>query len=322
MKYINYIYTIGILAAVSIIYNKYKFHVQDDESFEQYELVKKYLLNESSLAQSKKPIIWIHMVYDVNARWWPSFGSRNTDDLNQPYQYLTIKSVIDKCGEDFNICLIDDETFSNIIPGWTIDLKVVADPIRSKIRQLALAKVLRSYGGMLVPSSFLCFQSLISMYETGTQGNMMFAGELIDRKSTSQQVNFFPTTKIMGCLKDCPIMTAYIGYLEELSGTDYTAESDFLGAYGRWCYARQQQGQVNIVTADQLGAKDQQGKPVTIERLLGNTFIDMPMNIQGLYIPAEEILLRTAYQWFARLSAKQALDTDTAIGKYLLVSNN
>ena len=160
------------------------------------------------------------------------------------------------------------------------------------------------------------------MYETGTQGNMMFAGELIDRKSTSQQVNFFPTTKIMGCLKDCPIMTAYIGYLEELSGTDYTAESDFLGAYGRWCYARQQQGQVNIVTADQLGAKDQQGKPVTIERLLGNTFIDMPMNIQGLYIPAEEILLRTAYQWFARLSAKQALDTDTAIGKYLLVSNN
>ena len=322
MQYINYIYTIGILVAVSILYDKYKFRVDDDESMAQYELVKKYLLTESSLAQSKKPIIWIHMVYDVNARWWPNFGSRNTDDLNQPYQYLTIKSVIDKCGEDFNICLIDDETFTNIIPGWTIDLTVVADPIRSKIRQLALAKVLRSYGVMLVPSSFLCFQSLLNMYENGTRGNRMFAGELIARKSTSHQVNFFPTTKIMGCQKECPVMNEYISYLEELSGSDYTAESDFLGAYGRWCYARQQQGQVNIVTADQLGAKDQLGHPVSLERLLGNTFIELPLTVQGLYIPAEEILLRTAYQWFARLSARQALETDTAIGKYLLISNN
>jgi len=38
-----------------------------------------------------------------------------------------------------------------------------------------------------------------------------------------------------------------------------------------------------------------------------------------LYIPADEILKRNNYNWFARLSAKQALDSDTTIGKYLLI---
>ena len=97
---------------MSIIYSKYQSVEYDDENMRNYKLVKKYLLNDSSLAQSKKPIIWIHMVYDINARWWPSFSSRNTDNLNQPYQYLTMKSIIDKCGEDFNVCLIDDDTFT------------------------------------------------------------------------------------------------------------------------------------------------------------------------------------------------------------------
>ena len=105
---------------------------KNNDDIEQYELVKKYLLNDSSLAKSKKPIIWIHMVYDINSRWWPSFSSRNTDCLNQPYLYLTIKSIIDKCGEDFNICLIDDDTFSNIIPGWATNLNMVADPYGQK----------------------------------------------------------------------------------------------------------------------------------------------------------------------------------------------
>ena len=52
----------------------------------------------------------------MNARWWKSFGSRNTKCLNQPYQYLTIKSIVDKCGEHFNICLIDDKSFEKLIP--------------------------------------------------------------------------------------------------------------------------------------------------------------------------------------------------------------
>ena len=319
-KYSHYIYPLTVTLILSFIYNKYKSKEDDDEHMQNYKLVKQYLLNDSSLAQSKKPIMWIHMVYETNARWWPSFASRNTDDLNQPYQYLTLKSIIDKCGQDFNVCLIDDDTFGNIIPGWTVDLSLVANPIKMKIRQLALAKILYHYGGFLVPSSFICFQNLAPLYYNLTEGGKMFVGELVTHADVSDKVNFFPSTKFMGCQKGCHMMFAYIGYLEINTSTDFTEESRFIGAYGRWCYEKIQKRDMNMIPADMLGARDTAGKTVTIEILISNNFLNLSERVQGLYIPADEILKRTAYQWFARLSAKQALETNTTIGKYLLIN--
>ena len=83
------------------------------------------------------------------------------------------------------------------------------------------------------------------------------------------------------------------------------------------------ENKVNIMTADKLGVKDIREKPIGVERLLGNSFIEFPCekNMLGLYIPSDEIIRRTAYQWFSRLSAKQALASDTIIGKHLLISN-
>jgi hypothetical protein len=319
-SYTHYIYPLTITIIMSLIYNKYKSSESEEEHMKNYHLVKQYLLNDSSLAQSKKPIIWIHMVYEKNARWWPSFSSRNTDNLNQPYHYLTLKSIIDKCGEDFNICLIDDETFPNILPGWTIDLSLVADPIKIKIRQLALSKILYNYGGFLLPSSFLCFQNLAPLYYAMTANEKMFVGELVSHTDVSDKVNFFPSTNFMGCQKGCPMMFNYSNYLEINSSTDFTAESHFTGSYGRWCFEKIKSGEINMIPADMLGAKDAAGKTVTIEILMSDNFLSLSNRVQGLHIPADEILKRTAYQWFARLSARQALESNTTIGKYLLIN--
>jgi len=319
-QYKHIIYPLIVTITLSLLYNKYKVTEGEDENMKNYKLVRQYLLNDSSLAQSKKPIIWVHMVYDVNARWWPSFGSRNTDNLNQPYQYLTLKTIIDKCGDDFNVCLIDDDTFPNIIPGWTIDLSLVADPVKSKIRQLALAKVLYHYGGFLMPSSFICFQNLATLYSTLTAGDKMFVGEMLVRNGVSEKANFFPDTKFMGCIRGCNMMAQYINYLEVIVSTDFTSDSNFNGAYGRWCFEKINQGQMNMISADLLGMSDAAGKQVTLEMLMSNNFLNLSGQVQGLYIPADEILKRNNYNWFARLSAKQALDSDTTIGKYLLIA--
>ena len=318
-QYKHYIYPLIVTIALSLIYNQYKSYEYDDEHMQNYKIVRKYLLNDSPLAKSKKPIIWIHMVYEVNARWWPSFGSRTTDDLNQPYLYLTLKSIVDKCGDDFNVCLIDDESFANILPGWNVDLTLVADPIRSKIRQLALAKVLYNYGGFLVPNSFICFQNLAPLYQNLSGGQRMFVGEGIAHSGVSQHVQFFPETKFMGCVKGCMTMLDYINYLELLVSKDFTDESQFTGAYGRWCYEKINKGEMNMIPADILGMREANGKPVSLEMLMSNNFLNLSGKVQGLYIPADEILKRTAYQWFARLSAKQAMASDTTIGKYLLI---
>jgi len=319
-KYKHFLYPIALLIIFRYLYNQYNVSDEEKDNMNNYKLVEKYLLNNSSLAQSKKPIIWLHMTYEKNARWWPSFSSRNTDDLNQPYQYLTMKTIIDKCGDDFNVCLIDDETFSNIIPGWNIDLSIIADPIKSKIRQLGLAKILYNYGGFLMPSSFICFQNMAPLYNKLTDNNKMFVGEMLVRNGVSEKMDYFPDTKFMGCKKDCPMMSNYINYLEIIASSDFTSESDFTGSYGRWCFEQINKNEMNMIPANVLGMKDEKGNQVTLDTLLSNNFINLCDKVQGLYIPADEILKRTAFQWFARLSARQALESDTMIGKYLLIN--
>ena len=91
MQIVNYIMYFIALTAVGMLYDRYNRKFNNFDEVKQYELIKKYLLNESSLASSKKPILWIHSKYDVNARNWESFYSRNTQKINQPYIYLTMK---------------------------------------------------------------------------------------------------------------------------------------------------------------------------------------------------------------------------------------
>lgn len=318
---IKYIGSLAVLLIMSLMYNKYKDKEGLNEEAKQYELVRRYLLNHSSLAQSKKPILWIHMNYEINARSWLSFGSRNTEHLNQPYLFLTIKSIIDKCGNDFNICIIDDNSFGRILPGWTIDLHMTADPIRSKLRELGLARILYSYGGMVLPRSFICFDSLKNIYEKGISQNCMFVGEFIDRDITSSQIPFFPNSKLMGSVKNCPVMAEYIQYMEKINSTDFTEESKFTGGSNRWFYEKLIQKKLNIVSSEELGMSDSNGKIINIETLLGDSFINFSNKTVGIYIPEDELLKRIKYKWFLSLSTNDVLESNTNVGKYLLLCN-
>ena len=317
MEFKNLSYML-ILIVLTVLYEKYKLSEQSKDEMKHYELVKNYLLNGSSLARSKKPIIWIHNEYDVNARNWESFYSRNTRCLNQPYMYLTIKSIIDQCGKDFNICLIDDESFSNIIPGWNIQLDHIAKPIKNHIRSLALAKVLHTYGGMLVPPSFICFESLINVYNSGLNGDHPFVGEFVTRNIASSLVTFFPNPILMGCKKECQIMNDYIHYIEQVVSRDNTREMDFKGNLSKWCYEQVLNHKMNVISGSMIGTKTENEDPVTIDILLNNSFFKLADTAVGLYIPSDEILNRTNYEWFAKLRPQEVLESNTMIGKYML----
>ena len=71
-----------------------------------------------------------------------------------------------------------------------------------------------------------------------------------------------------------------------------------------------------------IGTKTTSGAPVVIEDLLGEEDIDFDKNAYGIYVPSDQILNRLAYQWFARLSPRQVLTSNTVVGKYLLLSND
>ena len=331
MKYSNYIYTLIVSLVIGFFYNRYKRFEDVDEEKASYAMVQKYLINNSTstsnnsdngndLAKNKKPLLWIHMKYDINARWWSSFYSRNSTDLNQPYLYLTIKSIIDTCGKDFHICLIDDESFGKLMPDWSVDVSLIADPVKAKMREIALAKLLCRYGGLLIPPSFICFQSLLPLYTYFLTKHSMFVGEMLNKTITSSQLLYLPNTTFIGCSNDSPLMAEYINFLEHGISKDFVEESKITGATGNWCQTKQLNGELGIIPADALGIKDAEGTAIALDRLIQNTYINLAGNVVGLYIPADDIINRTAYNWFARLSAKQVLESDTNIGKYLLIT--
>lgn len=320
MDYSKYIVSAGMTMALFMVYQKYKHIDEVDDEYRNYNIVKRYLVNDSSLAKSKLPILWIYMDYQQNSRWWKSFYSRNSKDLNQPYLYLTIKSIIDICGDNFNICLIDDDTLVNIIPGWNIEIHRAAEPIRGKLRDLAQAYILKFYGGMFVPPSFLCLKNLADLYYSRSSGGKMFIGELQNENITSTFNSVCVSRKFMGTHKNNDMLEEYIQYLQKIISNDYTAESNFEGDADRWLYGKYNSGFINIIPAKHLGAKDNTDKDVILDNLIGNSYIDFDPAAVGIYFPQSQILNRTTYQWFARLNARQVMESDTVMGKLLLTN--
>ena len=310
-----------IIMFIGFIYDKYKKTIDVQEQYNDGELIQKYLLNDSSLTKNNKPILWIHVEFDKNARSWESFGSRTSDNLNQPYQYLTIRNIIETCGESFNVCLIDDDSFIKIIPEWRTKVEHLPRPLRSHMRELALATVLHIYGGFLIPSSFICFYDLRSLYDAHLGSANVMIGELRTTTSLAAEKQYSPSTKIMGCKKFDPVMKEFMDYLMQITDRDHTQEMDFTGETTRWWLAKQADvpTAVSIIPAEELGVKTTANKPVLIEELLSDIDVPLSPTAAGLYIPEQEILKRSKYQWFARLSPKQVLESHTLIGKYLLV---
>ena len=291
------------------LYRSYKLSGEMFESCEHYKLVSDYFIGEKM--NRRKPILWIHTSTEINARNWDSFYSRTSTKLNQPYLQITMKSIYDKCKDSFNICLIDDDVFRRLL-SWNIDLEDLADPMKSHYRKLGLSMLLYHYGGMIVPQSLLCLKNLNDLYWKNL--DKMFVVENKNTGITHDQSPYFPDTSMMACRKKSSVMKAFMEYQEELY-KDKTAQSDFIGNTSLWL----NRADITVLDGKFIGIKKINGSPVGIEELLGTEPIDFP-DMYGLYLPQKEILSRTKYNWFARMSPEQILSSQLLISKYILMS--
>ena len=57
----------GVLMTIGVLYDRYKRKEEKKERLSDYDMIQKYLLNDASLASSKKPIMWIHIEIEKNA---------------------------------------------------------------------------------------------------------------------------------------------------------------------------------------------------------------------------------------------------------------
>lgn len=320
-NYMNYIYLLIVFMIVWFLYNRYEDKRMREENSENYDSIQKYLLKDTDLAKEKKPILWIPITYDYNARNWISFGSRSSFELNQPYMYLTVKSIINQCEESFRICLIDDDSFVKLIPGWSVNMKTISSPVLDYVRSLATAKLLHIYGGMVVPPSFLCMRNLLDLYNMGTSGEKMFVCETVDRNITSTTHEFYADSSFMGSTKENPVMQELIDFMQRKVSSDYTAQAEFLGDFNRWCNTRANKCQVTLIPGKLIGTKTMDDTTILVDDLLSNDYIDLYPQAYGIYIPAKEILNRRHYEWFARLSPKQVLESNVIISKYILLAS-
>lgn len=320
ISYTNIIVILIIASVIGFLYNRYIEKMDRLQGLgNSYGAIQNYLLTDSSLSDVKKPILWIPIEYEYNARNWLSFGSRSSLELNQPYMYLTVKSIINQCGGSFHICIIDDNSFRKLLPEWNINLDATANPVKCNIRKLGWVKILHRYGGVFVPPSFLCMRNLEELYNTGVAGGKMFVGQNVDRNQTSVTHEFYPDMRFMGAPKECQVLNDLMDFMERTISTDFTSESVFLGDFNRWTNSRTRE--INIIDGKLIGTKTLNDEPILIDDLLSNNYIDLYAQTYGIWIPAEQILNRRHYEWYARLSPRQVLESEVILSKYILLAS-
>jgi hypothetical protein len=316
----NYIILFVIIISLGILYQKYIEKTTRTMGFNDYGEIKKYLLKDKTLDKSDKPILWVHIPHEYNSRDWLSFGSRSSFELNQPYLYLTVKTIIKCCDESFKIVLIDDGTFEKIIPNWNINMDILTDPMKCYVRQLAMAKLIYTYGGLNVPISFLCFRDLISLYNKGTNNNAMFVCENYDLNVTATNKLFYPNSNFMGARKENETMREFINFMERTISDDYTAQTKFLGEFDRWCDNKISKGKMRLIQGTDVGTRTVDDEPVTVETLLSDNYIHFYGKMYGIWIPDKMILKRRHYEWFARMSPEQIFQSQFILAKYFVLS--
>lgn len=285
----------GILAR--FMYLQHKEQEALYESHNHYLLVAQYYIGTTSM-HKRKPILWIHTQTDVNARHWESFGSRNTRKLNQPYLFITMKSIYDQCKDSFNICVINDDSFHHLLTDWDESLG----------RTIGLAKLLYVYGGLVVPQSFLCVQDLLPFSK-----HDLFVAEGFT--TSTARTKFAPNTAFMACKRNAPVMNTFILLLERIH-KQQSNQHRFQDTVGKWLRKH-----AFVLDGVKIGIKRTDGDPVTVGDLLGTTHIPISSNVYGLLLPQQDLLDRTKYNWFARMSVDQILNSDMMVARYILASH-
>jgi hypothetical protein len=78
---------------------------------------------------------------------------------------------------------------------------------------------------------------------------------------------------------------------------------------------------MTVIGGELIGIKTTKKKPIRIEELLEEEKLNIDLDkIFGIYIPSDEILSRTKYQWFAVMDMDYMLKTNLAIVKYMKIA--
>ena len=267
-----------------------------------------YFFSELYLKKSKNRKLWIHIPFEKNSREWESFGSRSTTKLNLAYMTLCIKSIIDWCGQSYDIIIYDDTNIPVLLPDTKIDLSKLSGSLLYKYRELCKLQILYTYGGVMVPPSLFLKQNIKMIDDP----NVWYVCETFNDNNVSF-ANTIQSTHLMGSTEGNTQLAKYIDiYANELK-EDFVEEHNFTISYFR-------KNNIPYIDGKLIGTKTRYNDKIGLEDLMSNKKILLSRDNIGLYIPHEQLIKRNKYNWFCKLSEEEVLKCQTFISYYMLSS--
>jgi hypothetical protein len=319
MNIMKYILLIVFLAVLIILYEKYKITsidrilIKEPKSIitkdpQKALIIEKYIFNKDKEFDDK-PFIWLHIDYDINAREWLDFGSRNSRNLNRPYIKICLQQMIFVNGNDFNIVIIDDTSFKDLIPRWVVDLVNTPEPLRTHLRTLSLIKLLYHYGGIVCPTSFFATKKFINTFNSNDAFVFESLQNYRDEKLYHPNINFIGGKKMNKVIKN--IMT----YLEGLQRDNYYNLFEFYKLTSANIKGHADKKDINLINRSKIGLKTSDDKDIHVNDLVEDSDIILAPGAIGLHIPQNDLEERPRYNWITYISIDDLINSKTFIGR-------
>lgn len=306
----RYLLSFLTITLIGILYDKY---VNKQQRIRHLDIVDEFLLDHNmNPPLNKQPILWVHIQPEINSRCWQNFGSRNSKEVNKPYIYLCLESIVHQCKDDFNICFIDDRTLSRLLPEWNVSLENVSNP--TILRTIGFMRLLYKYGGLLCPSGFLALENLKEIYDQ-CEENLVFC-EM--RNNTTMSSKTIPNPGFMASIRGNPKLKELVDILEDT--LDFRSDQAiFKGSIPKLCLEFIRQGRAILIDGKAVGILDKHNKGISIEELFEEGYLEEDDTLLGIDIPNIE---RTKYEWFNRLDASQIMHSNFILAKYFVLAKS
>jgi hypothetical protein len=132
---------------------------------------------------------------------------------------------------------------------------------------------------------------------------------------------FIPDIYFMGANKNDPIILELVEKVKHINRSPFfSSEHDLLGTISNYCIEYINAQEMNLIGGQYIGVKTKDRKPILLDNLMEEEYLDISNDAVGIYIPEDEVLIRSKYQWFAYLSKEEILKSKMIISKYIMAS--
>jgi hypothetical protein len=139
--------------------------------------------------------------------------------------------------------------------------------------------------------------------------------------NNTNTLQFIPDLFFFGATKNNETIQSLIEYLKKkYQSPHFSKEHEFLGESSSWCLNAIMRNTMTLIGGELIGIKTQKRKPILLDDLMEENFLDLNKSVYGIYIPNEELLRRPKYQWFAVIHENMIFNSNVIICKYLKAS--